>query len=231
MPSQKRLPGSEILADAAASATASLRRFSRRIRRSLRSATRSKGDAGKWTAELLKQLEWRRFEDLGVAYFETLGFRARIARSSAHGGADIHLYGEDSERASMVARCKAWSGYPVGIKPVVELRAAMASANVDKGALLTAGKFAHEAIAFAGKHNIQLIDGARLLAELAALSQEKALGLLRLATQGDFQTPTCPSCSIKMIASQSTSGGRKFWGCLNYPQCKEIFTGSVNAPV
>ena len=231
MSSQKWPPVSETLVGAAASAAASLRRFSRRIKRSLRSATRSERDAGKWTPELLRQLEWRRFEELGVAYFETLGFRARIARSSSHGGADIHLYGEDSERASMVAQCKAWSGYPVGIKPVVELRAAMASANVDKGALVTAGRFAREAIVFAGKHNIQLIDGARLLGELASLSPEKALGLLKLATQGDFQTPTCPSCSIKMIASRSTSGGRKFWGCLNYPQCKEIFTGSANAPV
>jgi restriction system protein len=145
------------------------------------------------------------------------------------GSADIHLYGEGSEHASMIAQCKAWSAYRVGMNPLRELRATMASASVGKGALVTSGRFAPEAIAFAGRENIQLIDGGRLLGELAALSPEKALGLLRVATQGDFMTPTCPSCSIKMISRQSTKHGRKFWGCRNYPQCKQIFWGSENA--
>jgi restriction system protein len=230
MPSEKRRPLSEILAGAAASAVSLVRRSSERVYRSRRSAGRSDSDAGKWTPELLKQLEWRRFEQLCAAYFETLGFRTRIVRSAADGSADIHLYGESCEHASMIAQCKAWSAYRIGINPVRELRAAVASASVGKGALLTPGRFTQEAVAFAGRENIQLIDGARLLGELTALSPEKALALLRFATQGDYRTPTCPSCSIKMVTRQSTSGGRKFWGCHNYPHCKQIFWGTENAP-
>jgi ssDNA-binding Zn-finger/Zn-ribbon topoisomerase 1 len=33
-----------------------------------------------------------------------------------------------------------------------------------------------------------------------------------------------------MMSRQSTQGGRKFWGCRNYPQCKETFSGSAFAP-
>jgi restriction system protein len=230
MPHQKLHALSEILIGAAASAVSLLRRSRKPVDGLRQSAARSKLDTGRWTPELLKQLEWRRFEELCAAYFETLGFRTRIAQSAAGGGVDIHLYAEGSDSATMIVQCKAWNAYRVGIKSVRELRAVMTSASVGKGALVTSGRFTQEASTFAGKENIQLIDGARLLGELAALSPEKALGLLKFATQGDFLTPTCPSCSIKMISRQSTKRGRKFWGCPNYPRCKQTFSGLTPPP-
>ena len=44
-----------------------------------------------WTPELLKRLEWRRFEELCAAYFEALGFRVELAANGAEGGT-ISLY-------------------------------------------------------------------------------------------------------------------------------------------
>ena len=172
------------------------------------SGARSKLDTRKWTPELLKQLEWRRFEELCAAYFEMTGF----------------------DSASIVVQCKPWNAYRVGIKPVRELHGAMASAKLGQGMLVTSSRFTQEAVAFAGKENIQLIDGAELLGRFAALLPEQSLALLKLATQGDFLTPTCPACSIKMISRKSTKEGRKFWGCPNYPRCKQTFTGTANAP-
>ena len=183
-----------------------------------------------WTAELLKQLEWRRFEELCVAYYEALGFTTHITKAGAEGGVDILLQAQGAERASLIARCKAWDAHRVGIKPVQELRSAMASARLGQGVLLTSGRFTQAAFDLAAKEHIELIDGLFLLKKLAALPPEKALALLRFATQGDFLTPTCPRCSIKMVSRQSTQGGKRFWGCRNYPQCKETFSGSPFAP-
>ena len=56
---------------------------------------------------------------------------------------------------------------------------------------------------------------------------EKALELLRFATQGDFLTPTCPTCALKMIPRKSTTHGRKFWGCRNYPACKQTLSKAL----
>ena len=70
----------------------------------------------------------------------------------------------------------------------------------------------------------------KLTSKITALVPEKALSLLKFATQGDFLTPTCPSCSIKMISRKSTKEGRNFWGCRNYPHCKQIFIETANAP-
>jgi restriction system protein len=184
-------------AKAAAAAASSLGRTARRFIGSHPSQV----DNAQWTPELLRLLEWRRFEELCAAYFDAQGA----------GG------------AAVLVQCRPWSPHGVGIKPLHELRSAMASGNVGEGVLLTPGKFTQEARAFAGKEKIRLIDGAELLGSIAALVPEKALALHRLATQGDFRTPTCPSCAIKMVSRKSTKHGRTYWGCRNYPACKQNF--------
>lgn len=194
------------------------------------SAVPWKLDTTQWSPELLKRLEWRRLEELCVAYFEALGFTTRVARAGADGGVDISLVAEGDEQASVLVQCKAWDAYGIGIKRLLALSAAMTEAGLGEGVLVTAGRFTPEAKAFAAKHNIRLIDGAALLAKFAELAAEKALALLRFATEGDFLTPTCPECALKMVSRQSTQGGRKFWGCRNYPRCKQTISPTSYAP-
>ena len=166
-----------------------------------RRAARANVDTAQWTPALLKRLEWRRFEELCAAYFEALGSRTD----------------------AVLVHCRPWDAYGVGIKPVHALHEAMAAAKVGEGVLVTSGKFTQEARAFAAKEKISLIDGEDLLARIGALPPEKALALLELATRGDFLTPTCPACAIKMVKRKSTARGRPYWGCRNYPGCKNTF--------
>lgn len=218
------MPPRNLLAAAALGAFATLAHpfvFIRRFVGPRDSVARSKVDTSRWTPELLKRLEWRRFEELCAAYFEALGFRAELA--GADGGAAINLYEQGSASASILVRCSPWNAYRVGIKPVRLLRGAMTSRSVGEGVLVTSGKFTQEARDFAGKQQISLIDGDELLAKITALLPEKARALLELATRGDFLTPTCPSCGIKMIPRKSTARGRTYWGCRNYPGCKHTF--------
>jgi hypothetical protein len=45
-------------------------------------------------------------------------------------------------------------------------------------------------------------------------------------TQPDKPTPTCPSCGIKMVLKtvyKGNNSGKEFWGCSNYPRCKNTF--------
>jgi len=183
-------------------------------------------DTSTWNLELLKHLEWRRFEELCVAYYETLGLKTRISGTGTEGGVDIVLYETRSDEPVSIARCKAWEPYRVGVKPVRELRRAVTEAKAAEGVLLTAGRFSQEARDYAASEGIRLIDGAALLEMIGALPPEHAASLLRFATEGDFITPTCPLCSIKMVQRQSTKDGWKFWGCPNYPVCKKTFAGT-----
>lgn len=183
-----------------------------------------------WSIALLKRLDWRRFEELCAAYFEALGFTAQHNRLAADGATDIDLYQDGSSSRAMIVRCKAWSTPIVGIKTVHQLRAAMASEKVGEGTLITSGQFTREAMDFAARENIGLVSGADLLKHFAAMPPETSASLLKLATQGDFATPTCPACAVKMVPRVSTDAGRKFWGCRNYPRCKHTFFSTHNAP-
>jgi len=189
-------------------------------------ADASKLDTGQWSPELLKRLEWRRFEELCAAYFEALEFRTELGGS----GFCMKLFSSASGAPAILVQCKAWNVYSVGIRPVRELLGVMADAKVPEGCFVTSARFTPEARAFAEKNNIILIDGADLLAKIADLGPAKSAALLARATAGDFLTPTCPACGIKMTARSSTQYGKKFWGCPNYPKCDQTFFGAVNAP-
>jgi hypothetical protein len=187
-------------------------------------------DTSQWNLELLKRLEWRRFEELCVAYYEALELKTRVTGTGSEGGVHIVLYRTRSDEPAALARCIAWDAYRVGLKPLRALRKNMADSGIARGVLLTSSRFTHEAATFAANEGIELIDGPALLERLNALPQDKAQGLLEFATEGDFLTPTCPFCSIKMVPRQSTREGWKFWGCRNYPACKKTFAGTPFAP-
>jgi restriction system protein len=189
-------------------------------------AARVRLDTRKWSVGLLKELEWRRFEELCVAYYEMLGFQTAIEGTRVDGGVDIVLTRPPAGAPASVARCKAWDAYRVGVKAVKDLRASASAANLPDAILLTSGRFTHDALALGAKEKIEMIDGAGLLDRIAALPPEKSLALLKFATSGDFLTPTCPRCSVKMTSRKSTKGGRAFWGCRNYPQCKQTIFAS-----
>jgi len=187
-------------------------------------------DTSRWNHQLLKHMEWRRFEEVCVAYYEALGIKTRIRHTGTEGGVDILLYETREDEPRALARCKAWEAFRVGIKPVRALRRAMAETGIRRGVLLTAGRFSQEAADEAKRDAIELVDGAKLLERIAALPEDKARGLLEFATEGDFLTPTCPHCSIKMVPRRSTKDSWPHWGCRNYPACKKTFAGTPFAP-
>ncbi len=194
-----------------------------------RAAIRSEGtaardhDTSRWSLELLRALEWKRFETVCAAYFEAIGFTARTARAGADGGVDIHLYPRGAAQAAIVVQCKAWNTYKVGIKPIRELYGVMAREGVSEAIFITTARYTNEARAFPRGNELYLWDGERFLAEILKLPEDKRTSLLQTATRGDFTTPTCPSCAIKMVVRTNRKDGQQFWGCKNYPRCRQTF--------
>src|ERR687887_2077631 len=109
------------------------------------SAARARFNTASWSLELLKHLEWRRFEELCAAYFEALGFTAQISHSRANGAVDIGLCAAGADKAAIIVHCLPWNAYRVGINPVRELRAAMTAAGAVEGVLATSSRFTREA--------------------------------------------------------------------------------------
>ncbi len=177
-------------------------------------------DPGKWSLELIKAMEWLRLEELSAAYFTQLGFRSQLGAGGADGGVDIHLYADGAATPGIIVQCKAWRSQQVGVKELREFFGVMTSEKVPEGVFITNSIFSVDAKAFCTDKNIHLIDGPDLLAKIKQLTDAQQQSLLALATKGDFLTPSCPSCRIKMLYREGKEQGKGFWGCANFPRCR-----------
>jgi restriction system protein len=179
----------------------------------------SKPDA--WSLDLLRQVEWKRFEELCAAYFCEMGLRAETIRCGADGGVDVKLFRGDAPDPDSILQCKAWNSRYVGVKPVRELFGVMAHQKVRRGIFLTTSIYTKEALAFAKDNPIFLIDGEKFFSMISKLSSEAQKRLLDIATEGEYLVPSCPSCGIKMVERKGPK--INFWGCQNYPKCRLTF--------
>jgi restriction system protein len=171
-----------------------------------------------WSMALLREMEWKRFEIVCGIYYAKRGFRVETIRCGPDGGIDGKLFFKDIPNPVAIIQCKSWSKRPVGVKDVRELLGVMVHNKVAKGIFHALGDFTGDAIKFAKENPIQLITGQDFLSRIGEIPEAAQIELLHAATEGDYTTPTCPSCGIKLIKRESIRGG--FWGCRNYPRCR-----------
>jgi restriction system protein len=173
----------------------------------------------KWSLEALRSLEWKRFELLCAEYYEAINIQSQTIQCGADGGVDVKLFKVDPHNPIAVVQCKAWSS-SVGVKHIRELLGVMAYQKVRRGIFITTSTFTKDAKIFGDENPIQLLDGAELIRKIVELPKDKQERLLKKAFEGDYRTPTCASCGVKMKKRQGTQSS--FWGCVNYPRCKSI---------
>ena len=170
--------------------------------------------------ELLQSIEWKRFEELCEVVFSYLNLHARNSQLAADAGIDLELYDKKApEHLVAIAQCKACLK-PVGVKHIRAFYGVMAATKVSRAYFLTTSSFTEDAIKFSRKSEVTLIDGATFLKLIESRSQDQADALLRLATEGDYTTPSCPGCGLKMVVKTASKTGAEFWGCRIYPRCK-----------
>lgn len=178
-----------------------------------------------WTFDALKQLEWKRFEMLCVWYYEAIGFTVKTVPHGADGGIDATLYKDGLPDPIAVVQCKAWRS-PVKVEPVRALGGVMHSNRVKRGVFWSLAGFIGQPVRdYAAEAGIQLLDGAGIVERIRALDAEKQTKLLAQAFEGDYRTPTCAACGVKMVERQGKGGS--FWGCRNYPSCRVMLARST----
>lgn len=193
----------------------------------IRSEPFVRSSPSEWSLALLQSIEWKRFEEVVAAYFRAKNFRCETLAYGPDGGVDGRLYFGDLPAPVGVVQCKAWGNRQVGVAPIRELRGVMAHEKVDRGYFCATGDFSQEAITFTASNPIKLISGRDLINAIAQMPEQIQRELLVVSTSGDYTTPTCASCGIKLI--ERTIGGKAAWGCRNYPRCRtKIFRKRVD---
>lgn len=197
------------------------REFERQFRRPERSVPEKPLE---WSVELIKSLDWKRFEELCAGYFQAKGRKAKVTERGADGGIDVLLFGNNEpEKVLGVVQCKAWAQKPVGVREIRELLGVMTDVGCPLGVYVATSSYTPEAKAFADGKYIKLVNAEQLLTLIQELPVESRTELLKKTTSGDFTTPSCPSCGIKLVSRTSRKGsnsGQSFWGCRNFPRCR-----------
>lgn len=178
--------------------------------------------APSWTLDFIKSLEWREFEKLCATVLETRGFHAKLGDVGPDGGTDIHIYKlEDLEKLYAIAQCKA-QRKKIKVDTVRAFRWVMTSKNVTKGFFFTSGSFYKIAGDFGKEQGIEIVTGDDLLEEIIRLPLEIQEVMLKEIVSTDYTTPTCVNCGVKMTKRLTPKRKDQFWGCVNFPRCRNI---------
>jgi restriction system protein len=178
-------------------------------------------------------MTWQQFEMLVGEAFRRRGFSvAETGGNGPDGGVDLVL-SKAGER--YFVQCKHWRSRQVGVTVVRELYGVMAAQGATGGYVVAAGYFTKDALEFAKRQNIELIDSnsiVRLLSEAALeTSDDPSAARARPAPTSEAQPvvavagPSCPRCGtimVERVAKQGQYAGQRFWGCRRYPRCREI---------
>jgi len=176
----------------------------------------------KWTKAFLKSLEWKRYEEVCMEYLRLKNCDANVTCIGADGGIDIKIHDKNGSLFA-IGQCKSWAK-PIGVSLIRELYGIMASERANYGIFLTTSTFSQEAIKFAENKRLILVDADEFINLISELKEDDKRKIDRIATEGDFTTPTCVHCNVKMIKRVATKGknaGNEFWGCVNFPKCRK----------
>ncbi len=176
-----------------------------------------------WSIDVIHDIEWKRFEDLCQKFYETSGIRSETTALGPDGGMDILLHQDDTGKPTAIVQCRAWGERLVGVRPIRELLGVMTHEKIGRAFFMTSGHFADDAKMLASSNRITLINGDMLLIMIKRLPEAARKSLLEFATEGDYKTPTCPSCGIKMKHVAGKAGRPDFWACHNYRRCQQKF--------
>lgn len=167
-----------------------------------------------WNKQVFADIEWRRFEAVCESLFAQSGFKTKSQSHGADGGVDVWMYSAHAEGPVSIAQCKHFRSKEVDVKLIREFFGVMSSHKLQRGTFVTTSTFTADAQKFANENGINALDGDKLLKLIASRTSEQQKELLDIAYEGEYSTPTCASCGIKLVKRT------KFWGCSNFPKCR-----------
>jgi restriction system protein len=154
----------------------------------------------------IREMGWKEFEQLVVAYYEQRGFDVEhTGRDRADGGVDLIAR---KDRKTWLVQCKHWREDRVSVRPLRELLGLVTHHRADYGVLVAAGTFEEDALAF-----------VKTSPEIVLVGGEELRSLVEEAVRGKHEPDVvCPKCGGAMHRKPGRYG--IFLSCVNYPACK-----------
>lgn len=196
-------------------------------------ATHSPTETKNSALQAVERLTWQEFEMLVGESFRRKGYTVKeTGGGGADGGIDLEM---SLNGQKYLVQCKQWKAFKVGVKVVREFFGVMVANDAKGGFVVTSGVFTDDAVSFAEDKDITLIDGVKLVKIINAALAAHPLEKKNVSPPGIKDTPRqnketsaspfCPKCNnamVKRTARQGTNAGKEFWGCSQYPKCKNV---------
>lgn len=179
------------------------------------SAPTASGQGAIFKLELLTKLEWKRFEELVVAYYSKTGVVATRTKSGPAAPVHIKISWKGESRPFALVQCIAQPPGLIDVKPIHDLQVVLATEDIRRGYVVTTGKFNVPARDFAEEKHITLLPGDIFVEKLNALPDTARNELMQQMTAGDYATPSCPKCEAKMVRSAEDP---TVWQCTAHPE-------------
>lgn len=164
----------------------------------------------------IRQLSWRKFEDLITEAYKQNGYRInREPVSGSDNGIDI-IVSKGGEKS--LVQCKQWRARRVGVQVVREMYGILSSSDAGDVHIVSSGNFTNEAKSFAQGKPIKLIYGRELLNLIS--DAQKTIPENNNISENE---KTCPECGSEMVLRKARRGknaGDEFWGCVEFPKCR-----------
>lgn len=170
------------------------------------------------SVELLRHLEWKRFESLVQRYYEAGDVRVTGTAVADGVGIDLELHRGNETQPFSLVHCHACEGRAVQLEAVTSL-AAQTAGGAGEVIFVTSGTFSPGAQAFAQTRRMTLITGDTLVARFNALAEKRRGEILEEVMAGDYTTPTCRHCDLKLVLTAVADGKARIWACSRAPRC------------
>ncbi len=184
-----------------------------------------------WGLRLLRNLEWKRFEMLCAGALEAAGYLVWSTVIENDDVVDLVVSSPnpaDGGKRTAV-RCLSFDGSVVGIGDVRAIAGLVDRGLFANAIVITAGVFSPEAMAYAEEKDerVILLEGPEFLSRIMSLSRDTRDALFEETIEGDYATPTCPSCGKAMVrgAAADGLGGEGQWRCFDSGngECRVLF--------
>lgn len=111
--------------------------------------------------DAVKSMSWQHFEQLVADAYRQRGYRVSEIGGQSDGGIDLVLQAADGRKYAV--QCKNWKKWKVGRPLIQQFLGVLVDGKFDGGVYVISGTYSQEAVGFASKHSIQLVDGNQLV--------------------------------------------------------------------
>ena len=167
-----------------------------------------------FSADVLGNLEWKRFEELVVAYYNKTGVVALRTKAGPDSPVHVKISWKGEARPFAYVQCIAQPAALIDPKPLQKLVSALAADDIRRGYVVTAGRFSVPARDYAEEKHLTLLPGDIFIEKLNALPGSARTEIMQAVSAGDYTVPSCPKCEAKMVKSPDDPAK---WRCPTHP--------------